>query len=417
LRTAPNILGLRPLVYSSYEYIHAHLANEYNLETKLLVFGWVFIGGMIMKTRLILLSIISLVFFQSCSADTPAPKKITAMDVYLAFKSAGLEAVNPHALVKEDYGMAPYVCTGGYFALPSLCPDCGGRIFECNNSQDINSLATYYDGLGKIDPSFFSWVFIKGNILVQINGSLPEESAMRYKQAIPGPGTAVGNQPISSIIAPVGQLASPTTNAVGAPSPLELVETGYTIDPSSYGGPYIHYGYILKNPNTNTGAIRVPIRITARDANDAVIGTQTDYIDMVMPGETSAWGWQLSSNGKQPAKVDFEVIDPGNNWRDASLMSPVGFKPFQVIGLQANSSLPNFKITGEISNPNNTPFAMVGIAVIIRDSNRKLLTVFTSFVQSLSANGRAPFEVMTLGDVPANVAFEAYARIVQMTTT
>jgi hypothetical protein len=40
----------------------------------------------------------------------------------------------------------------------------------------------YYEDIGKL---FSFWVFSKDNIIVQINGELPEVTARKYEKAIP----------------------------------------------------------------------------------------------------------------------------------------------------------------------------------------------------------------------------------------
>lgn len=119
------------------------------------------------------------------ACGTPTKATPTADDVITAFKNAGLEAESPKKMSKDDYGAAPFVCEGTRFLVPSLGEDSGGRVFICNNDQDRDNLANYYQELGKSSALFFSWVFVKGNIVVQINGDLKEDIAHKYEQAIP----------------------------------------------------------------------------------------------------------------------------------------------------------------------------------------------------------------------------------------
>jgi len=78
----------------------------------------------------------------STSRPSPVPTKGAAQawtpeQVIMAFKAAGLEAENPTKLVKEDYGMAPLVGQGLHFLIPSLCSDCGGRVFVVESEDDM----------------------------------------------------------------------------------------------------------------------------------------------------------------------------------------------------------------------------------------------------------------------------------------
>ena len=98
---------------------------------------------------------------------------------------AGLEFANPTNMTKDDYGLAPMSAAEAvHFFLPSLCADCGGRLYSFANVEDLSLMETYYKELGRQSAMFFSWVFIKDNILIQINGDLPEELAKMYEAAI-----------------------------------------------------------------------------------------------------------------------------------------------------------------------------------------------------------------------------------------
>lgn len=118
-------------------------------------------------------------------AATPAVADPTAADVIAAFRRAGLEAEGPTRMQPKNYGMAPYVCKGTRFLIPSLGEDAGGRIFDCPNDADRDAIATYYREMGRKSAFMFSWVLVKGRIVVQINGDLDEEIAGKYEAALP----------------------------------------------------------------------------------------------------------------------------------------------------------------------------------------------------------------------------------------
>lgn len=88
-------------------------------------------------------------------------------------------------MTKVDYRLAPMVCDGYRFMIPSLGEDKGGRVFVCSDATEQEKLANYYTELGKSSAILFSWVLQKGNVLVQINGDLDEAAAKQYEQAIP----------------------------------------------------------------------------------------------------------------------------------------------------------------------------------------------------------------------------------------
>ncbi|HBY93183.1 MAG TPA: stress protein [Chloroflexi bacterium] len=139
-----------------------------------------------MKTKNLWLPfVLFLILVTTACGNNNGSQKITADDVVTAFKNAGLEAESTTKMTKDDYGMAPFVCEGTRFLIPSLGDDSGGRIFICEKKEDLDNLAKYYNDLGKSSAMFFSWVFTKGSVLVQINGDLAEDTAKKYEQAIP----------------------------------------------------------------------------------------------------------------------------------------------------------------------------------------------------------------------------------------
>jgi hypothetical protein len=131
--------------------------------------------------RLASLLVVVTILLVACSATTPA---LTAPQVVERLKSAGLEVESPTEMKKDDYGLAPFVCKGQRFLIPSLGADKGGRLFVCDSSSDRDALKAYYDALGKGSAAFFSWTFAKGSVLIQLNGSLPEDQAKKYEAAI-----------------------------------------------------------------------------------------------------------------------------------------------------------------------------------------------------------------------------------------
>lgn len=121
----------------------------------------------------------------TATATLTAKPDVTAEDVISAFKAAGLEAESPRKMSREDYGAAPLVCDGTRFLIPSLGENRGGRIFICDDDSDRQLLVNYYESLSKTSALFFSWLFVKDEILVQIGGDLEEDLAKHYEQALP----------------------------------------------------------------------------------------------------------------------------------------------------------------------------------------------------------------------------------------
>ena len=88
-------------------------------------------------------------------------------------------------MTMDDYGLAPMTAVEGTrFFIPSLCEGCGGRAFSFTSLDDLEMMRAYYDEWGRVSAAFFSWVLVKDNILIQINGDLSEERARQYEAAL-----------------------------------------------------------------------------------------------------------------------------------------------------------------------------------------------------------------------------------------
>lgn len=116
---------------------------------------------------------------------SPQAKPLTADAVVAAFKAAGLEAESVRPLTRDDYGLAPYVGSGVRFLIPSLGADNGGRIFIAQPAE-VERLQTYYTDLGKQSAAFYSHIYRRDTVLVQINGRLPDDRAALYEAALRG---------------------------------------------------------------------------------------------------------------------------------------------------------------------------------------------------------------------------------------
>jgi hypothetical protein len=59
-----------------------------------------------------------------------------------------------------------------------------GIIFSFQNERDLQEIRDYYAALGKAMPQYGSWIFVKGNLLLQINGNVSESVAKQYAEAL-----------------------------------------------------------------------------------------------------------------------------------------------------------------------------------------------------------------------------------------
>ena len=132
----------------------------------------------------------------SPSLFTPTPQRSPTIPPFdkwecwqaiATFKAAGLEVQIPRLINESELRGSPVPITMKeeiHFFISSICDDCGARVFSFRTQSDLNKVRDYYVGLGKPGEPFFSWVLVKDNLLVQLNGKLPEERARQYETAL-----------------------------------------------------------------------------------------------------------------------------------------------------------------------------------------------------------------------------------------
>lgn len=147
---------------------------------------------------------------------TEAPKAAAkvnvddAASIIAAWKAAGLEAEDAYQMQAKDYGLAPFVCKGTRFIIPSLGKTDsgdgkGGRLFVCANDKELEALKTYYTKLGEAGAFFASHLYASGPALVQINSELDKAVADQY-------GNVLLSKPVQAVsLKPKPTAAPPKT--------------------------------------------------------------------------------------------------------------------------------------------------------------------------------------------------------------
>ncbi len=102
-------------------------------------------------------------------------------EIIAAFHDAGLTADVIQAIAKDERdGFAIWMAVQ---ATPfQLSPQQGerGLLLTFNNPADLEITRAYYLELNNALPRYSSWLFVKGNVLLQINGEVPEARAREY---------------------------------------------------------------------------------------------------------------------------------------------------------------------------------------------------------------------------------------------
>ncbi|KIL46198.1 hypothetical protein [Jeotgalibacillus campisalis] len=159
--------------------------------------------------RFIIAGFVGLLTLSGCSSDDTSntsssttaeeAEELTVDSVLEDFTDAGLEAEEVRDMTKDDFGMGPMKSEEAKrFLIPSLGADAGGRIFSYENQEDLEEMKDYYETLGEESAMLFSWTAANENILIQINGELPEETFTYYEKVLAGEEVEVTEQASAS---------------------------------------------------------------------------------------------------------------------------------------------------------------------------------------------------------------------------
>jgi hypothetical protein len=124
---------------------------------------------------------------EATEQPTPEPTAEAAADLEAiaeAFRASGVEIGEVREMTVDDYGAAPMGAQGLRFLIPSLGEDAGGRIILYDDPEVADRAQAYYEELGEQSALLFSHVFRRDNVVVQVNGTLPQEQADLLEAAL-----------------------------------------------------------------------------------------------------------------------------------------------------------------------------------------------------------------------------------------
>ena len=129
------------------------------------------VGGVVLAAAVVAVVLVALVI-----ADP------SAEEVVRAFRDEGLEAGEAQQIDRDvDLRFVPKTYEEQVrFSIPSA-GEPAGRVFTFESREDLEQVREHYEGFGDL---FASYVYVEGNVLVQIPGSVPEEQAERYGEVL-----------------------------------------------------------------------------------------------------------------------------------------------------------------------------------------------------------------------------------------
>lgn len=199
---------------------------------------------------------------------------------------------------------------------------------------------------------------------------------------------------------PVG--TTPTTEAVK--HEVTITGNGFTqIAPDSIGASYVSYGVIVQNPS-NDIATRVSLNVAFYNDAGVVVKADNPTIDVILPGQTAAYGETIQAAGATRMEVQALVGD----WQTATTTtgaftaSGVSTTPRDYLGLQTNATL---------SSTFAKDLKQVVAVAIYRDAGGAIVGGDRTYVDFVPAGGSAAVEITGLSHLDAPAGTEVYAEL------
>jgi hypothetical protein len=174
---------------------------------------------------------------------------------------------------------------------------------------------------------------------------------------------------------------------------LTLDEQGWAMDGSGAG-----YGVIVSNPDATQAMDGAQYRATAYAEDGSVMGTDTGYFGLLLPGGKGARGGliYLGSDAAAPAKIEVQVF-PGRltdaEGKPAWTTEAVNYVPGQF----------GAKATGQLLNPYNEQVENIEVVAILRDGEGKIVGGGFTYTKIIPAGGKIAVEMSVNGGEAASV--------------
>lgn len=183
--------------------------------------------------------------------------------------------------------------------------------------------------------------------------------------------------------------------------PLDIAESGYTM----IEGGFLYCSVKVHNPNTDLAILYPTVRITARDAGGALLGTQDQTLSTIYPQQDFWYSGQLLQVDEAPSSIEFTIVQPDDyNIVPASTLEQSTFTSLSVESTAMHSE----RLVGEVVNKNDFDLDMIVVAAVFRNENGDIIGGESTFVDKLPSSGSVPFD-MPIHSEFANCNYEVYA--------
>ncbi len=162
-------------------------------------------------------------------------------------------------------------------------------------------------------------------------------------------------------------------------------------DPEPYGG-CTGWLAVVRNPNKKALLNVVSIRVTARDENGRILGTEEDVMTLGLPPQRSVAreDFLCTQGEKPPATMTVSVIPNERSDFVATKAKPRAFKPFPTTNVGWFITPDGVEMSGEVTNLFTRP-QDVEVVVALQDTAGNIIGGGTATLKGLRRKDPTPF--------------------------
>lgn len=169
-----------------------------------------------------------------------------------------------------------------------------------------------------------------------------------------------------------------------------IVESGYTQDEE-----YVHFGFVIKNEDTQKTFQYSVVTMTAYDADDQVLGTTDQTMNYICPNEVQAFGSVFEVGNNKVARVDFEV-DDGDVITDTEDLVKVSDLEISGTNERKDKYL-GYSFVGKVANNSQHDTENIAVVAVLKKKD-KIVYADLTYVENVKAGKQKAFEINAFYD-------------------
>lgn len=176
------------------------------------------------------------------------------------------------------------------------------------------------------------------------------------------------------------------------PIPLEIVNSGYTIEEYMKGSFTEQWGVLISNKNSDFGAQNIKLIITGRDKDNKVCGTTTAYLTALFANGEQAIGGSCFIDDAET--LEFKIEESSDMWFETDLSQEDIDKVWYTTGVNDRTdSYGETTIGGEVVNESDSRLTMCGVNVLFLNEEGNIVAGAQTSVDTVSAHSSTPFSL------------------------